>query len=409
MTGQPLPGIFQVGWEGLQPGARTPSRRSRWTRSSAIDTLTCGITRSVAPPSGCCGNAPYTFNRRTFSYTSRKRLTPRGYYTIYAYDSNSLCVTQKVVATGTPNQRTFTYTPCDLSTSLPTSATDADHGITHAYADDSIGRPTLIAESGGGIARHKKITYDDASLSRLEQTDLNSTGDQSVGIWTVYDQLGRVGLSYDYYGDWSVKTLYYTPQGSGNSYRAVSNPYVTAAQTTDGWTITKFDTSGRVSTVQHFAGAALPAPRGSNGSNTGTASNSYASNYATSTDEAGVSRTSYTDGLGRLTQVMENGLSLPSGAGTPPCNASSGGVATTCYYYDVLDDLISVTPPSGCGVNAAYTRNGRTFSYSSLKRLTSATNPESGTTSYGYDANGNLSTRTAGGIARHPPTMNWTS
>jgi len=85
-----------------------------------------------------------------------------------------------------------------------------------------------------------------------------------------------------------------------------------------------------------------------------------------------VSQTSYVDGLGRLSQVSENSLG-----------------ATTHYGYDALDDLVSVTPAAGAG---------RSFTYSSLRRITSAGNPESGTTSYTYDANGNLQTRTSGGI-----------
>lgn len=36
----------------------------------------------------------------------------------------------------------------------------------------------------------------------------------------------------------------------------------------------------------------------------------------------------------------------------------------------------------------------RDFTYSSLSRLLTATNPESGTLSYGYDPNGNLLTKT---------------
>jgi YD repeat-containing protein len=40
----------------------------------------------------------------------------------------------------------------------------------------------------------------------------------------------------------------------------------------------------------------------------------------------------------------------------------------------------------------------RTFVYDSLKRLSSATNPQSGTVSYDYDGNGNLL-----------QTLNWTS
>src|SRR5947208_6383194 len=41
---------------------------------------------------------------------------------------------------------------------------------------------------------------------------------------------------------------------------------------------------------------------------------------------------------------------------------------------------------------------GRTFTYSSLGRLTSAYNPETGTVSYTYDANGNMLTRVRGGV-----------
>jgi YD repeat-containing protein len=64
-----------------------------------------------------------------------------------------------------------------------------------------------------------------------------------------------------------------------------------------------------------------------------------------------------------MTSVTENGIG-----------------ATTSYGYDVLDNLTSVIQGS----------TTRSFNYSSLKRLTSATNPESGTVNYGYDANGNL-------------------
>ena len=82
------------------------------------------------------------------------------------------------------------------------------------------------------------------------------------------------------------------------------------------------------------------------------------------------------DGLGRLTQVTENGIS-----------------ASTSYSYDALDNLTAVTPPGGFA--------GRSFVNSSLKRLISATNPETGPgtpITYTYDANGNLKTKTAGGV-----------
>ncbi|HYR76176.1 MAG TPA: RHS repeat-associated core domain-containing protein [Pyrinomonadaceae bacterium] len=57
---------------------------------------------------------------------------------------------------------------------------------------------------------------------------------------------------------------------------------------------------------------------------------------------------------------------------------------STSYNYDTLDNLTTVSQ----GVQT------RSFVYDSLKRLTSAANPESGTVSYLYDDNGNLLAKT---------------
>jgi RHS repeat-associated protein len=335
----------------------------------------------------------------------------RNYSTSYGYDSNHVCATTKAVAIGTANQRTYTYPACDFHTSLPLGETDYDHGITRAYSYDAIGRPTTISESGGGIIRQKTSTYYDERRLRVDRSDLASTGDGSVATVSRYDQLGRPDLSQDVIGDFNIQTYYYTAptqpcyvnnapySSAGYSFQLVSNAFADGYQTTTmGWTRTGYDQSGRPVDMVHFAGSPLPCPWGSNTSSTGLVYNEYGANYVKTTDEAGSARTSFVDGLGRMTEVQENGLSLPAGAAQPPCDANSGGVATTCYSYDVLDDLVSVTPPSGCGPNLNGPCNGRTFAYSSLKRLTSATNPESGTTAYTYDPNGNLHTRTAGGV-----------
>ena len=62
----------------------------------------------------------------------------------------------------------------------------------------------------------------------------------------------------------------------------------------------------------------------------------------------------------------------------------------TSYAYDALDDLTGVTQIQA---SPAVTQT-RTFVYDGLKRLTDATNPESGHVHYTYDENGNLSTKT---------------
>ena len=89
----------------------------------------------------------------------------------------------------------------------------------------------------------------------------------------------------------------------------------------------------------------------------------------TVTDQAGKQRRSVTDALGRLAEVRED----PTGLNY-----------LTSYQYDVLGNLKTVTQGS----------QTRTFNYDSLSRLTSATNPESGTISYSYDANSNLTSKT---------------
>jgi YD repeat-containing protein len=87
------------------------------------------------------------------------------------------------------------------------------------------------------------------------------------------------------------------------------------------------------------------------------------------TDQDLKKRKSVTDGLGRLKEVYED---------------PNGSNYLTSYNYDVLDDLITVTQGT----------QTRTFVYDSLKRLTSAANPESATISYQYDNNGNLTRKT---------------
>jgi YD repeat-containing protein len=111
---------------------------------------------------------------------------------------------------------------------------------------------------------------------------------------------------------------------------------------------------------------------------------SYSGNCKTVTDEAQKARKSCYDGFGRLTGVWED----PAGANYE-----------TDYQYDLLNNLTLVTQSGS---------RQRSFVYDSLSRLTKATNPESGAICYapysggscqnqnqtGYDANGNLLTRT---------------
>lgn len=121
-----------------------------------------------------------------------------------------------------------------------------------------------------------------------------------------------------------------------------------------------------------FSGAARPSA--SDAPTLGKTATAYDAEYTTVTDPAGKTRRSRLDGLGRLARVDE-----PTGSPSALGAAGSPNQATA-YSYNALDNLTRVT-------QGAQTR---TFAYDSLSRLTSASNPESGTMAYSYDRAGNL-------------------
>jgi YD repeat-containing protein len=178
-----------------------------------------------------------------------------------------------------------------------------------------------------------------------------------------------------------IVNMYY--DGEGHLVQKY-NPY---RSTTDGISTYYYDALGRptetiesdsVSTLQWCYNGTPSVPAVANCvTKLGSAP---AGNWVDSTDENGNHSQRTSDSFGRLTEVME-----PNGANQSPS-------METDYGYDGLNNLLSVTQwggPSG----SANARN-RSFVYDSLSRLTSATNPETGTVSYSYDANSNVATKT---------------
>jgi hypothetical protein len=161
--------------------------------------------------------------------------------------------------------------------------------------------------------------------------------------------------------------------GIGQPYK-VYNPYYGSSDPTYGFTSYVYDGLGRtclivppdVTSVPSTCPTSAPA---------GDVFTSYSGNCSTVTDEAGKSRKSCSDALGRMTGVWEDPASLNY---------------ETDYTYDALDDLLTVNQK---GDNSA--PRMRSFAYDSLSRLLSAANPESGTIYYAYDANSNVITKTA--------------
>jgi RHS repeat-associated protein len=85
------------------------------------------------------------------------------------------------------------------------------------------------------------------------------------------------------------------------------------------------------------------------------------------------------DGLGRLTSVCELSTTL-TGIGTCGQSTTQSGVWTK-YTYDALGRLLTVTQ----NAQTSGSQQSRSYNYDLLGRLTSESNPETGTFTYAYD------------------------
>ncbi|HJP91658.1 MAG TPA: RHS repeat-associated core domain-containing protein [Pyrinomonadaceae bacterium] len=231
---------------------------------------------------------------------------------------------------------------------------DINSIVASVYYDDGLDRPTQIKRAvSTGAASHTVFAYDDTARKITTTTDLNNNNDGGLVTKVLYDQMGRTTETQQYEGGSNYISAQVQYDALGRPYKT-SNPFRPWQSETAVWTIQAFDVLGRVTSVTTTDNAVF-----------GT---SYSGNSVTVTDQAGRKRKSVTDALGRLTSVYED---------------PNGSNYQTSYAYDVLDNLTTVTQGS----------QTRTFVYDSLKRLTSASNPESGTVTFGYDNNGNLTGR----------------
>jgi RHS repeat-associated protein len=244
----------------------------------------------------------------------------------------------------------------------PLTITHGDGGSTTASYNDLTLPLSMTATASITSSLNKVNTalFDD--LYRLKQTQLTSDQQGTVFTDTTYDALGRKST--------------------------VTNPHRTASAPTNGTTTSYYDALGRrcLLVPPDGTGSGCPSTRPS-----GDVLTSYSGNTVTVTDQAGKSRKSVSDGLGRLTQVFED----PAGLNYE-----------TDYQYDALDNLTRDDQKGG-DPNSGNWRT-RTFAYDSLSRLLCAANPEiqivtcpnpdsgsytAGTARYTYDSDSNVLTK----------------
>jgi RHS repeat-associated protein len=321
----------------------------------------------------------------------------RGTQTRYIYEAVNghvdLYPTKTKVAEGTAQEQ-LTTQQYDFYTGAVTRTVDPN-GVATAINQDAFARTTLVKAAEGIAAKEARTAteYSDVLRRIIVRSDLSGAGDGKLVSVQHFDQLGRTRLTRQLE---DAATQSATSETSGikvqmrylysgaHSYQLVSNPYraqyahQAGGEPSMGWTRGKVDGGGRAVETQSFNGATLPAPWGANASTSGAVTTHYDAEFTTVTDQSANPRRSMSNGLGQLVRVDEPDKT--SGALGP----NDAPVQPTFYAYDALNNLNRVTQ----GAQA------RTFDYSSLSRLISANNPESGTVIYNYDAGGNLLSKT---------------
>lgn len=274
---------------------------------------------------------------------------------------------QKALSTDENNQTTYFHYSDPLSrstsTELPNQGWNYSAYTGETQVDTGIGitSTTLSASCTGtsGGCRHDQTNLD--GLGRTSTKGLVSDPDGQDTVLTTYDSNGRV--------------------------HTVSNPYRSLSSPTDGTETYGYDGLDRKTTVTRADNNVAYSYYGANAGTNGGLSAQKCSGFGTgypilSKDEAGNLRESWTDGFGRLIEVDE-----------PNTSGSLSSGSTTCYAYDLNNNLIGVLQPgseSTCALNGV-TYN-RCFTYDMASRLTAATNPEtaasistgSGTINYYY-------------------------
>jgi len=299
-----------------------------------------------------------------YFYTDSYTVLSGGANVSYTPAGNTNAFLTKIIDPLTHTQN-FTY---DFNTSQLTISKDQNALTTTHLYNDALVRPTLTSRPDNG---QTTVAYNDTALTVTPTMKINTS--QTVTSVGLSDGLGHVKqtqLTTDPQGTVYTDTAY---DGLGRAY-AVSNPYRSGSDptTSSGTTTYFYDALGRKCLEvppdgTQPSGGVCPATQPANDLFT-----TYSLNTTTVTDQTGKSRKSVTDGLGRLTQVFED----PAGLNYE-----------TDYSYDALGNLLSINQKGG-STNSALWRT-RSFTYDSLSRLLTSSNPEVGTITYKYDSDTN--------------------
>ena len=319
-----------------------------------------------------------------FDYDTYGNLTYKnesGTQTHITYDSTGSRIMQIDTALGTPEHRSVENTW--LNAVALQSKRDVENNLMTVYSYDNLGRSLTVTQkdsTGGNLRKTENVYYDSEKKVKVKN-DLKDFGDGLLQSIKHYDKLGRVtrvqqsdGYPLVNDSDGIKVDTYYQIIPNVGSQVVSSSPYRDLSDSILEWSCSQSDRFGLNEAVATFKGSTAPTDCECTTNRTGISRKAYDAdslgNTVTVTDPTGKARKQISNVLGQLVRVLED--------------PSAQNPYTTIYKYDALDNLTEVNQGN----------QTRTFSYSSLGRLLTATNPESGTTEYTYYDNGNLQTKT---------------
>jgi RHS repeat-associated protein len=290
-------------------------------------------------------------------------IDPLSHTTTYAYSGTFAGAYPTTVTNALNQSATKNY---DFNTGLPTSATDLNNLAT-TYSYDSMLRVSQVNHPDGG---QDNITRQETTLPLTATLTSRINPSQSKIETDVFDGLGRI--TQHQLSDNSQGTIYTdTTYDALGRVATVSNPYRTGTDitTTAGIKTYGYDALSRKISETYPGNSVL--------------TTAYCGPSTLVTDPTGKWRRSRVDGIGRLVEVDEPnapGASVASNG----CPGTGEPIWITSYTLDPLDNLTNILQNGS---------HARTFTYDSVSRLLTSTNPEVGTITYTYNPDSTLVTK----------------
>jgi RHS repeat-associated protein len=296
--------------------------------------------------------------------------------TVYAHGSSSCgnSFPQAVTNISLNLQKSMTW---DCNGGVLKTTTDENGQVTTTtYTDPNFWRPASVKDPTNAIT-----TYTYSNPTSVESTLAFNSGNSSVDNLTTLDGLGRSHLQQTRQapGSTNFDTIETDYDALGRPSR-ITLPYTgTAGQTNSSAPGQSFsyDAMGRIQVVSDSGGGGTSYRYNQN--------DVYVNIGPAPTGENAKRHQLEYDALGRLTSNCE--ITDDSQSGTCGQNSPVTGYWTK-YAYDPLGNLTAAAQnaqPNG-------TSQTRAYSYDGLNRLTSETNPESGTSVYTYDTDSGCGT-----------------